>query len=149
MSEEWKQALESATEQVLSTMFFADIICAGATAGEERLGGDALAVQVSFHGSPSGCYRMWIEPRAARELSAAFLGVSATELNTDRIAATMCEMANMICGAFVSAIEGGTLIRLEAPVFGPVAAGGVDAPRQRFLLEAGIMEARVDMKGEL
>jgi|YelNatPaOPRAMG01_1025707.scaffolds.fasta_scaffold01677_24 hypothetical protein len=149
MSDPWKQALESATEQVLSTMFFSDVVAVRTAAGQEQLGEEALAIMVAFYGSPSGRYHVWIEPRAARELSAAFLGVDAAELNIDRVAAAMCEMANMICGAFVSAIEGSTLIRLDAPVFGSAAAAGADAPRQRFLLDAGIMEARVDMEGEL
>jgi hypothetical protein len=142
---EMHQALDTAIDQVLTTMFFSDaerVEDCGAPPG------DAVRASLAFHGEPSGRFYLWIEPAAARELTGAFLGLDAAEVHPPQIQETVRELANMICGSFVSLFETEVLFLLDAPQI-----DGFDPPdpqrccRRRLRLDAGELEIWLELEG--
>lgn len=112
MSEtEVEQALGEAVEEVLEKMFFTG----GLEAPPEETAPDEVAVRVEFEGSPPGKLELAISRPAARAIAADFLAEDEAELTEAEAEEVVCELANMICGAMLSRVEGEALFRLAAP----------------------------------
>ncbi len=144
MNEALARALDASIENVLATMFFADAAPANAPL---ELPAGSLEAAVQFHGEPSGYIALRIAPGAARAIAAAFLGIDENEATEAQIGETVRELANMICGSFVSAVESETLFRLDAPAMHaePLPAGG--ACLRQVELDGGGMEVWLAWKG--
>jgi CheY-specific phosphatase CheX len=107
-----EQALSRATGDVLEQMFFAG--CLGELPADQ-IGDPAMAVSMAFDGERQGVLALRISTAAARTLAADFLGVDAGDGPDEaQVQEVVKELANMICGHALSALERNPL-RLAAP----------------------------------
>jgi hypothetical protein len=141
--------LYSCSEHVLETMFFAavfDNADPAAGTGVER-----IASRLHFHGKPSGDFEVDADPRIARSLTAAFLGIEESEVTPPQEDEVMAEFCNMTCGSALSSLGRVEYFNLETPetsrpqAFTP----RVEGVRRAFLLEGGTLSVclRVDFDG--
>jgi CheY-specific phosphatase CheX len=107
-----EQALTRATGDVLEQMFFAG--CLGELPADQ-IGDPAIAVRMAFDGERQGVLALRISGTAASTLASDFLGAD-TEDGPDeaQVQEVVKELANMICGHALSALERNPL-RLAAP----------------------------------
>jgi len=113
-----EQVLVRATADVLEKMFFTGF--AADLDGMPEAGAQ-IAVTLAFDGELRGRLTLAISAGAARTLAADFLGVDAddgAEPDAAQVNEVVCELANMICGDTLSAVEKGTL-RLSVPAIVP------------------------------
>jgi CheY-specific phosphatase CheX len=106
------QALREAVEEVLERMFFAE------TLGEARdahPSADEVAVELSFAGEPAGAMHLRLTSSAAGEIAADFLGMDAAEIADTQVSEVIRELANMICGSFLSRVESAATFHLSVP----------------------------------
>jgi CheY-specific phosphatase CheX len=106
-------SLRDAVDEVLETMFF---VQSEGPATQERPPEELVCAEVSFEGSPSGTLRLGISLQAARTMAADFLGEEVSELLPARIPEVISELANMICGSYLSRVESETTFRLSPPM---------------------------------
>lgn len=139
-----EQLLLGAVEAVLETMFFA----APLGPAEPVSGSGVLRVRLAFHGAPSGTLAVCLSAESARLLAAGFLGEDEEALTDSQPGEVVCELANMLCGSFVSGLEGEEKFELASP---ELTAGGAEtaeaetppAVRQSYQLENGILTVTV------
>jgi CheY-specific phosphatase CheX len=105
--------LAKSVDEVLETMFFT--VALGAIDGSVLEGQDVVGACVAFEGMPSGSLSVLVTSAAARTIAADFLGIDAPDVDAQQTNEVVCEMANMICGSVVSALESGRLFRLSSP----------------------------------
>ena len=111
-----EQALSRATGDVLEKMFFAELL--GESAAPQN-SDPAIAVRMPFDGECRGILTLRISMAAARTLAADFLGVDSDEgPDEGQVYEVVRELANMICGDALSALEKSPL-RLSAPEIVP------------------------------
>jgi len=129
------EKLVNATESVLETMFFTAVLMRGAARDSE---GPCVQIHVPFLGYPSGELHIAIEESAARVMTQDFLPEEGEGASMED---TMCEFANMTCGAFLSEIESSSGFKLLPPVVAPAAddAETLKGPmvEEGFTLESG------------
>jgi len=111
-----EQAISQATADVLEKMFFTGFT-AESDAIEDQ--GPRIAVRLDFDGERRGLLALAISTQCARTLAADFLGTEGEE-NPDesQVNEVVRELANMICGDALSALEKSAL-RLSAPEIVP------------------------------
>lgn len=136
--QQFESALRDAVTEVLETMFFASV-------GEETAegcAGDSLIATLRFVGSPSGSFSLAVSREAAVEMAANFLGCEedegGDEAGSGQPEEVVREMANMVCGSFLSRVEGGSHFELEAPR--SAAEFPDEQQRRSFELENGRIE---------
>jgi CheY-specific phosphatase CheX len=108
-----KVALPRSVDEVLETMFFT--VALGTMDGSALENRQVWGASVAFEGNPSGSLSVLVTTGAARTIAADFLGIDAPNVTAQQTADVVCEMANMICGSVVSALESGALFRLSSP----------------------------------
>jgi CheY-specific phosphatase CheX len=114
----WEQMLSTAAEQVLETMFFTAVY--GPAPEGEPADTPRFAARLGFEGTPSGALTIGISQPAAHTLAGNFLAVEEEEGLTDaQVGGVVCELANMICGALLSRVEGEEHFRLSSPELVP------------------------------
>jgi CheY-specific phosphatase CheX len=119
-----EQALGRAAEDVLEKMFFAGLV--GDFEPNENAG-PSIAIRMAFEGQRQGVLGLRISTSAARTLAADFLGVETEDgPNEAQVCDVVRELANMICGDVLSALEKSPL-RLSAPEIVPSAEFAVPA----------------------
>jgi CheY-specific phosphatase CheX len=107
-----EQALSRAAGDVLEKMFFAGVLDESAADLSED---PAVAVSMGFDGERKGVLGLRISTEAARTLAADFLGVDAEDGPAEaQVHEVVRELANMICGDALSALEKSPLC-LSAP----------------------------------
>jgi len=108
-----RELLSSATQEVLETMFFTEVL------GDAEFAWDCtepfVAMRVGFHGQPSGHLGMCVSAAAARSIAANFLGEEEAELEERRILDVVAELSNMVCGWVVSRLESDTSFDIQPP----------------------------------
>lgn len=136
-----------AVASVLETMFFT----APMGLAEEEAGGDAVEARLAFRGSPSGVFTLRVSVSGARLLASGFLGAEEDALSQPQTEQVICELANMLCGSFVSQLKSSESFNLSAPEL--VACGtpqeacqGTSAVRQSFELESGILTVALHLE---
>jgi CheY-specific phosphatase CheX len=112
---ELRERIGAAARDVLETMFF--------TLVEEGRAADPapetpVAASVRFTGDRCGTLALALTEPGARNIAANFLGEEADGLREEQVSAVLCELANMICGAAVSRLDGGGDFLLDAPAPG-------------------------------
>jgi CheY-specific phosphatase CheX len=106
-------ALDDAMKEVLERMFFLE----GASAPEPapRDAEATVEARLTFDGEPPGSLRLRVTAKAARAISADFLGMDECEVADHQVRDVVCELANMICGSVLSRVESAVTFRLSAP----------------------------------
>src|SRR5262249_54113688 len=94
--------LSKATADVLEKMFFAEIVRETDRRPED--GSNPIAVTLGFLGELLGTLALTISPTAAQSLAADFLGVE-EGADPSQVNQVAQELANMICGDALSALE--------------------------------------------
>ncbi len=130
---QYEAVLQTALTEVLETMFFASV------GGEipTPAGPDALMATLRFVGQPSGSFSLAVSREAAEEMAAGFLGFE-DEVTPGQPAEVIREMANMVCGSFLSKVESDTHFELSSPQ--TPAEFPPEAWRCSFELENGSIE---------
>jgi CheY-specific phosphatase CheX len=98
--------------QVLETMFFEEAVPGPCEHGWLA---DALSVQVSFEGSHRGDFLLSVSADTARSIASGFLGLDPEELTGEQPGEVMLELANILCGALMSALWPESSLSLESP----------------------------------
>jgi hypothetical protein len=128
-----RAVLEAALAQVAEESFFA-MIDPPADDWRDEWGGhrEWLDGTVAFHGAGKGVLTVRLPLALARDLTSAFLGLSTEELDGDvpAVADMIGEVANMICGCWLTRAFQKRLFHLEKPVV----ERGSDAPSDEWLV---------------
>ena len=130
-------SIAAAAGSVLETMFFAEAEPCAPVPDEQRR--RMTAVRIGFDGGLRGEFRIAFEPRLARTLAAAFLGMDESEVAEEEVKQVMCETANMICGAALSRIESDEHMRLEMPTLVENTAECADFLQAWFITPEGVL----------
>jgi CheY-specific phosphatase CheX len=118
------------TAQALETMFYFGVL------GPAEMPAEAFdyCFSIDFGGTCSGRFSLGIQAHAAQLLAANFLGVDDASADTE---ATAGELANILCGAILSALHHHSLIRLGMPQ--RVAEPAFEGFSMAFELEEGFL----------
>ncbi len=129
-------SINDAVEQVLETMCFSAVLGPCETAQAQPFL-DRSAV-VDYSGASVGSVLIGCDEAGARGLAANFLG--SEDASEEQVSGFLAELANMLCGAVVSTLNGGGNYSLGTPRVVPPAAltetGGV---RCDFEIDGGIL----------
>jgi len=98
-------------QAVLETMFF--VAPMGPVDPEENAA--VVKASVAFRGHPSGTLGVCVSKAAALPLAAGFLGEEEALLKDSQPGEVVCELANMLCGSFVSKLESEDCFELDSP----------------------------------
>ncbi|HWC98208.1 MAG TPA: chemotaxis protein CheX [Candidatus Sulfopaludibacter sp.] len=113
MTENLQALLQQSIEEVLEKMFFIRSLAAlGDNTVESQ---DGVMVRLAFGGEAAGSLRMRVTAAMARSISADFLGLEESELTGNQVGEVICELANMICGSFLSRVACTAAFRIGAP----------------------------------
>jgi CheY-specific phosphatase CheX len=118
------QVLSRAAAEVLERMFFTGFV---AESEAFSCDGPRIAVTVDFDGERRGTLALAISAASAHGLAADFLGLE-EEPDEAQVNGVVRELANMICGGALSAVESGAL-RLAPPRIVPDSEVGWRAGR--------------------
>lgn len=102
--------------EVFETMFFTEAVTAEC---EHTWIANGLSIRVSFDGSHCGDMRLAIAEDAVPAISSAFLGIEAEQTHETEQLQVMLELANILCGAVLSAIWPESELLLKMPQICP------------------------------
>jgi hypothetical protein len=128
--------IDEAVDTVLETMFFS----ATDGPGEPDCGGDVLEASLAFAGRPSGTLDVRLSAASACLLAAAFLGEDEASLTPTQPGEVLCELANMLCGALLSRLDGDEVFHLGSPrLVAPAETTPAGGTARSFALEGGTL----------
>jgi chemotaxis protein CheY-P-specific phosphatase CheC len=139
--------LQPAFTEVLETMFFTSVLEV-LDSGEMPAGIPAIFSRLNFHGVPSGEFEIAISQDAARILAAGFLGEDEQEFPDAKAGEVVCELANMLCGSFLSLIGSRSTFELShpelvgIPMEAPIASAAFELPEGRLAVAIRFEEPR-------
>ena len=139
--------LETAVADVLESMCFSST---GGDADNESM----LDLQqwicgtLQFRGVPNGTFGIGLPPQTALTLAANFLGEDEPDIDPAQTTESVCELANMMCGALLAHLEPKRTFNLSSPV--PCCLTGNDPPAadriaRTFVLEEGVVHAWLEI----
>lgn len=129
-------SIHDAVEQVLETMCFSAVLGSCETAQAQPFL-DRSAV-VDYSGASEGSVLIGCDEAGVRGLAANFLG--SKEASEEQVSGFLEELANMVCGAVVSALDGKGTYNLGTPhAIPPEALAGVGGVRCDFEIDGGIL----------
>jgi CheY-specific phosphatase CheX len=146
--EQLSEALASAAEQVLETMFFMTVISHSESAPDAPL---PVCACLEFRGEPSGSFGINVSEYAARVIASNFLGDEPESLAPPQIAEVICELANMICGAVLTRVHGENLFELTSPEMQDperALAAAARATSRTFDLGDGLLQVYLKVNGQ-
>ncbi len=114
-AEQFAAPLEQALSAVLETMFYCPIerFCLGDTLpGELAAAGGARLAELRFEGPSQGYFQLACSSQASALLAENFHGEVADAESVDAVVA---ELANMVCGNFLSQLHAEAVFRLSCP----------------------------------
>jgi CheY-specific phosphatase CheX len=112
-TDELDDFLVSSTGEVLEKMFFTEIDSSGTDGTIETA--QPIRVEVRFSGPWTGALRMLIDEEPARCLGTTLTCAEIDEFTRECCTQVAGEMANMICGGFLSRIEPDATLDLSTP----------------------------------
>lgn len=129
-----EQLLSAIAQGTLEEMFFAmpDEVSSDRRRPEGRL----VAASLTFKGSRPGWFGLLVSDPLARVLATDFLGFeNAASLGSEHVTGVVAELANMICGAFLSELTSYSSFDLDSPTAVLLAEheDGPDFPQQDAL----------------
>ena len=143
--------------EVLDAMYFTTVMdtthpkeLAETGESEETAGGaEEYAFSLSFKGDICGRFGLQVGSAMGRSLAANFLGEEESDLSTVEVGEVIGELANMLCGAVVSKVEGKSKFVLSHPEAMQTLPklAGVDALVSRFETDGGMMTTWVVVEG--
>jgi CheY-specific phosphatase CheX len=137
--------LSRCCEDVLETMFFTGILAPSEDPLEVTRG--TLSACVSFAGPPNGELRLRIGHATASALAASFLGIPADEVTASLTDNVLGELANMLCGSFLTKSAPRSTLRLSTPQVGNAPAALDDAAVQIcFELPEGLLHLAISVR---
>ncbi len=110
--EQLSEALASAAEQVLDTMFFMAVVSQSESAPDSAL---PVCACLEFRGEPWGSFGVNVSASAAQVIAANFLGDEPDAVSEAQTGEVICELANMICGALLTRVHADNLFELTSP----------------------------------
>ncbi len=141
-----QMAMASAVEEVLETMCFTGVLGSEEASPAESDGDDeAITAALSFHGQPSGDFRVSVPRSMARGMSGCFLGEEEEAVSDAQTEQVVCELANMICGSVLSRIGGGQLYDLTHPELTGSESQPATTVSRRFDLGDGMLTASMQL----
>ncbi len=105
--------LTAAATEVLESMFFMGVM--GELDEVACQDPACLGVKLDFRGQQSGSVGLRASKATAQTIAANFLGDDPTEIDVPRSLETLCELANMVCGSFLSAYAAADVFDLTHP----------------------------------
>ncbi len=134
--------IQSTVSEILETMYF----MSPAYSGEGLRDSDLLDVAVDFSGDRRGRFRMQVTRRLATGMTMEFLVCEQDGINPDQVEATVKELANVACGAAMSAWMPTANFDYELPC---LLADLPEIQGHTFAVASGIAEIafRVDLAG--
>ncbi len=134
------QLLSESVGEVLENMFFTGVFDEDASNLDGEI--SLVAARLSFRGTPSGEFGIRTKPETVQKLSASFLGEDESSISQSQGGEVLCELANMMCGSFLSRLEKDGRFELSKPELQPV---GEDVPRdcvirREFQAEEGSLQ---------
>jgi len=138
-NDRFTQLLSESVGEVLESMFFTGVFDEDASSKEER---QLIAARLSFRGTPSGEFGIGTKPETVQKLSASFLGEDESSISESQSGEVLCELANMLCGSFLSRLEKNGRFDLSKPELQPA---GTEMPqdcaiRREFHSEEGSLQ---------
>jgi CheY-specific phosphatase CheX len=134
--QEIQSLVGQAVERVLETMCFSAVL--GPFESSEAQPRLELAAGVEFTGASSGSVLIGCSPAGARALAASFLGEA--EVSGQQVEEFVAELANMVCGAIVSNLDGAGQYALAPPrALSPAALTASAGVRCDFEIEEGVL----------
>lgn len=125
--------LDGSVRYALETMCFAEAVPAPVFMENGK------CVSVAFRASLAGSLEIAIDPAAAQALASALLGLQPAETPAELyVDDTLCELANTICGRFLSSLDPTACLRLEPAHLSPKIAVPPDL-QLGFQVERGAM----------
>jgi len=94
-----QSVIQASVSEVLETMYFMSPVYCGQT----PLDCELFEVEVEFRGDRTGRFHMQVSRRLAVSMASDFLACEPGELPPDQVEATVKELANVACGASMSA----------------------------------------------
>lgn len=137
-----RKALADSIVETLDTMFFTS--CLGEPDAEGAP--PEIAAQVPFEGTPAGRLTVRMTARAARSITANFLGEEEDAVSDRQIGDVLCELSNMICGFVLSRVEGAEEFRLGAPRLVETGGPAPGAVVHAVETGCGVLEAVLEME---
>ena len=110
---DFDSALLDAASEVLESMYFMSVT--GPLELIPPVNADWLTVGMQFSGETSGRFGLRAPAKTAQAIASNFLGEDGPEMNASRIADVLGELCNMVCGAFLSRVESGSIHDLSHP----------------------------------
>ncbi len=105
--------LTAAATEVIESMFFMGVMGELDTPACQEPG--CLGVQLDFKGPRSGTVGLRASKATAQTIAANFLGDEPTEIDVPKSLETLGELANMVCGSFLSAYAAADVFDLTHP----------------------------------
>ena len=141
---ELRETLRRVSAEVLETMFFSEAVAADC---EHSWLAEAVSVRVRFEGSHYG--QMWLALGAGAVLpiASAFLGLEPEETGEEQHAQVVLELANILCGAVLSALWPESRLLLDAPTLTPFEDGGQGVWHSCLALEDGRLAISLRLLG--
>jgi CheY-specific phosphatase CheX len=118
--------LDDVTSRVLETMFFSAVL--GPATGE--VDGTRCSAAVTFSGARSGSLSVSARPETAAALASSFLAIGDEEIPSEQVNGVFGELANVLCGAVLGALEPCGQFTISPPQVsgvGPLFAANVTA----------------------
>ena len=103
--------LTAVASKVFETMFFADTKTINVDQRDPAL----LWTGVAFSGADTGEFFIGVSEEVARAFAADFLGEDNEELENRSMDSVLCELANVVCGATLSAWRPDSLFEILSP----------------------------------
>jgi CheY-specific phosphatase CheX len=154
---EFAELVPGCCGDVLDSMYFTTVLETShpkepgdAVEGEEiAVGDEEHAFSLGFQGDVCGRFGLHLGAATGRMLAANFLGEDEADLSAIEIAEVIGELANMLCGAVVSKVEGRSKFVLSHPLAMQLLPklGGEDALVSRFDTDGGTITTWVVVEG--
>jgi CheY-specific phosphatase CheX len=135
-----QDVLYAALGQIMESMYY----CEASAAGPGLLQSPAIGARVEFSGALSGEFKVVATRRLAMQLAADFLGTDPSEMTDSQAVAIVHELANVTCGATLSAWMPEAAFHYSVP--SSLSAGELEAAwTHRFAVTDAETELAVDV----
>ena len=141
---EFAATLRRVSDEVLETMFFTEAVAADCDHSWFETG---VSVRMDFDGSHYGEMWMAISPAAVPAVASAFLGIEPDQTSQAQREQVILELANILCGAVLSALWPESRLLLNAPQLSAWGCPEEGAWHRCLALEEGTLAISIRLSG--